>query len=228
MKVIILGLLILFFIILISYELYEGFSSQPLPVETPIRSNGTCSDPEMNYIYDRYSYAYPYPSDGCSAGYSSNSYYGIPYCVPNCPTGYIAYSNDPTLCIRSDGKCGLSSDLNSTIQMSWAQVCGPIYKANINVLSTMGSISTVVSTINSQFYTLDSNFGSFSNTITSYNGGNSSYSNLRNTVFNNNIISNYYELRNLTASVNSNFNELSNKKSRFDYIYNAFDCANYM
>jgi hypothetical protein len=228
MKLLLLGILLLFFIILITYEIYEGFQ-QPKAAATSIRQNNTCSDPEMEYIYDRFDKAFvKNPEKACDTGFTSYDYFGITYCMPTCKTGYVPFSNDTSFCVRTDGKCSLSRDLSNTIEGNWAQVCGPLYKTNVNLLSTMGSISTVISTINSQYTTLDSNYLSFSNIINTYSGNESNRLMLRDNVFNTVVTSNYLDLTNLKDSIQSNFNMMSNKKDRFNLIYNSFDCATYM
>ena len=229
MKLLLLGIILLFFIILITYEIYEGFNSQPKAAAAPVRENNTCSDPDMVYIYDRFDKAIVKdPQHNCDTGYIASNYFGITYCLPNCKTGYITFSNDTSFCVRADGKCQLSSDLSNTIQDNWAQVCGPLYKTNVNLLSTMGSISSVISTINSQSGTINSNFPSFSNIVTTYAGTDNTRQLLRENVFNTNVVSNYIDLNTLKDSINSNFIAMSNKKDRFNLIYNSFDCATYM
>jgi len=228
MKLIILGLLLLFFIILISYEIYEGFSNQPLPSPTSVRANNTCSDPEMTYMYDNYDYATPWSSNGCPSNTFSNNYFGTPYCLPQCVSGYTPYANDNTYCVNTSNVCILSSDLNSTIQTSWTQVCGPLYRTNVNIMSTLGSISTVVNTIDSQFIMAQSNYLTLSNYVDNYTGGLPIQTSLRSQIFDTIIKSNYSDLINLKSNVDSNFIAMSNKKDRFNYIFNAFDCGNYM
>jgi hypothetical protein len=227
-KLLLLGIILLFFIILITYEIVEGFA-QPKAVSTSVRENNTCSDPDMEYIYDRFDRAtIKDPTKACDTGFSTSNYFGLTYCLPNCRTGYTPFSNDTSFCIRTDGKCSLSKDLSNTIETNWAQVCGPLYKTNINLLSTMGSISTVISTINNQYTTVNTNYLSFSNLINSYSGSDSTRLMLRNNVFNTVVTSNYLDLTNLRENINSNFIMMSNKKDRFNLIYNSFDCANYM
>jgi hypothetical protein len=227
MKLLLLGILLLFFIILITYELYEGFQ-QPKAVASAVRQNNTCSDPEMTYIYDRFAKATMKGQEACAAEFTACNYFGLTYCLPNCKAGYTTLSNDTTFCVRTDGKCSISRNLSNIIEGNWAQVCSPLHKTNANLLSTMGSISTVMSTINNQFTTVSSNYISFSNNIRTYSGNEPTRVLLRDNVFNTVVTSNYIDLRNLRESINSNFNVLSNKKDRFNLIFNSFDCANYM
>jgi len=230
MKLLLLGILLLFFLILITYELYEGFSSkQPKAISAPVRQNITCSDPEMLYMYDRFDKAkLKPPTENCDTT-TTNQYdfNGKVYCLPKCKTGYTNLSNDNTLCVRTDGMCQISKDLSNTIETSWAQVCGPLYKANANLRSTIGSISSVVSTINNQFNVIDSNFPSFSNRMASYSGTNSNRQMLRDTIFNTTILSNYYDLTNFKESITSNYDMMLTKKDRFNYVYTVFNCSNY-
>lgn len=228
-KLLLLGILILFFLILIAYELYEGFvDRQPKAIASQVRENNTCSDPEMKYIYDRFPRATIKAQGPCESGFTVSNYFGLSYCMPNCENGYTPFSNDTTYCVRTDGKCQLSKDLSNTIQGNWAQVCGPLYKTNINLLSTMGSISTVISTINNQYNSANSNYLSLSTDINRYTGNEPTRTLLRNSVFNTVVRSNYTDLRNLRETINSNFIVMSNTKDRFNLVYNSFDCANYM
>lgn len=228
MKLLLLGILILFFIILITFELYEGFE-QPTAISAPVRQNKTCSDPEMKYIVDRFDRAYiKDPQKSCDSGFSEYLFQGLTYCLPNCETGYVTFSNDTSFCIRRDERCQISRNLSNEIEGNWAEVCGPLYKTNLNLMSTMGSISSVINTINSQYNTLNSNYINFSNVINSYNGPDTAKILLRDSVFNTAVTSNYLDLKTLKNTIESNYNSLSNKKNRFDSIYNSFDCATYM
>lgn len=229
MKLLLLGILILFFIILITYEVYETFENkQPKAISGLVRQNTTCSDPDMQYIYDRFDTAYiKKANEACATNFIQSNYFGIVYCIPNCKSGYTPFSNDNSFCVRTDGKCQLSKDLSNTIQSSWAQVCGPLYKTNVNILSTMGSISTVISTINNQYNTIGTNFISYSNTLQSYSGNDSTKQMLKRDVFDTIVLSNYLDLTTLKNTIQSNYIEMSNKKNRFDSIYNSFDCGNY-
>jgi hypothetical protein len=241
-KYLLLGILVVFFLILIAYEIKEGFSSKPLAVAAPVREDKTCSDPEMTYLIDRFAKAkLRKPGEQCSEGFTttytyprhvvvtptnSNDY--IVYCLPDCPAGYIENSNDITYCIRTNGSCALSKNLSNSIQDNWGRVCGPLYKANVNLLSTMGSISSVVSTINSQYNAIDTDFTSFSNAITLNASGLGCNAYLRDTIFNVNIISNYYDLTSFNSNTINYWNMLSNEKNKFNGIFNSFNCANYM
>jgi len=228
MKLLLLGILLLFFLILITYEMYEGFA-QPKAISAPLRQNVTCSDPEMVYMYDRFDKAKLKPTNENCDTTTTNEYNfnGKVYCLPKCTAGYTNFSNDNTLCIRTDGMCQISRDLSNTIETSWAQVCGPLYKANTNLTSTIGSISTVVSTINSQYKIIDSNFPNFSNIITNYTGSDSNRIMLRDTIFNNILVSNYTDLTSFKESITSNYDMMLDKKNRFNYMYTAFNCSNY-
>ena len=244
-KYLLLGILVVFFLILIVYDIKEGFSSRkPLAVGAPVRIDKTCSDPEMSYLIDRFAKAkvrkpgedcsaitgftttYTYPRHVVVTPTNSNDY--IVYCLPDCPAGYTENPNDITYCIRSDGLCGLSKNLSNTIQDNWGRVCGPLYKANLNILSTMGSISSVVSTINSQYNSLSTDFIPFSNSVTLNASGLGCNAYLRDTIFNVNIISNYYDLTSFNSNTINYWTMLSNEKNRFDGIFNSFNCANYM
>jgi len=249
-KYLLLGILLLFFLILITYEIYEGFSdNKPVAVAADVRQNKTCSDPDMAYMIDRFDKATPAKIvDGyisCTSGVGAQYPRGVPlppagtltannhpgtllYCLPVCPSGYSEYSNDNTYCVRTDNTCVLNKALSNTIQGNWGHVCGPLYKTNVNLMSTMGSISTVVSTINSQYSMINTNFPAFSNAVTLNASGLACNSYLRDTLFNVNIISNYYDLTSFNNSIGSYWIELSNRKNKFDGVFNSLNCANYM
>ena len=241
-KYLLLGILVVFFLILIAYEIKEGFASKPLAVGAPVRIDKTCSDPEMSYLIDRFAKAkLRKPGEECAVPFhdtltyprhvvvtptNSNEY--IVYCLPDCPAGYTPKPDDITYCVRTNGLCALSKNLSNTIQDNWGRVCGPLYKANLNILSTMGSISSVVSTINSQYNTIDTDFIPFSNSVTLNASGLGCNAYLRDTIFNVNIISNYYDLTSFNSNTINYWTMLSNEKNRFNGIFNSFNCANYM
>ena len=251
-KYLLLGILLLFFLILIAYEIYEGFDDKPIAVGATVRNNKTCSDPDMAYMIDRFDKGRLKPATGCDEGAGGteegasypnrtiaptvdatgnaiqNGYFS--YCLPKCQTlgPYTTYSNDPTYCVRTDNKCALNRNLSNSIEDNWARVCGPLYKTNVNLMSTMGSISTVVSTVNGQYSDIHTNFPAFSNSVTTNASGLACNSYLRDTIFNQNIISNYYDLTSFNNSISSYWIELSNKKNKFDGVFNSFNCANYM
>jgi len=244
-KYLLLGILVVFFLILIAYEIYEiseGFAdNKPKAKPSLVRSNKTCSDPEMAYLIDRFDKARVQKDGACPEDYiayryppyvpvaNSNDY--IVYCLPACDKnypGYTEYGLDLTFCVRADGKCALSQDLSNSIQDNWTRTCAPLYKANLNLLSTMGSISTVVSTINSQYRTVESQFTPFSNAVTANASGLGCNAYLRDTIFNVNIISNYYDLTTFNSNTDYYWNMLSNRKDRFDGIFNSLNCSKYM
>jgi len=235
-KYLLLGILLLFFLIIITYEIYEGFAAKPVAVGAPVRNNETCSDPDMTYMIDRFDKATLKKGDtACPNGTEGYAYprnvplnQTLSYCLPVCSGGYIPYSNDNSFCIRTDERCGLSKDLSNTIQTNWARVCAPLYKTNVNLLSTMGSISTVVSTVNTQYNVINTNFPAFSNAVTTNASGLGCNAYLRDTLFNVNIISNYYDLTTFNNGIDSYWIELSNKKNRFDGVFNSLNCARYM
>jgi hypothetical protein len=238
-KYLLLGILLLFFLIIITYEIYEEFADKPVAVGAAIRDNKTCSDSDMSYMIDRFDKARLKPNDGtCDADYEEGSSFpknvplsqSLAYCLPRCEKlgPYINYSNDDTFCVRSDNRCGLNKNLSNSIENNWTHVCGPLYKTNLNLLSTMGSISTVVSTVNSQYGVVNTNFPAFSNAVVLNASGLPCNSYLRDTLFNVNIISNYYDLTTINNSIDSYWTDLSNRKNRFDGVFNSLNCANYM
>jgi len=227
-KYLLLGILLLFFIIIISYEIYETFvDNTPKVIDGPVRINNTCSDPEMSYMVNRFDTALELEDrtkTRCPSGYDSNpiSFYGKRYCFVTCSS---AYNVSNYYCVRKDNKCHASKDLSNTIKDSWSQTCAPLYKTNLNLKSTIGSISTVLSTIQIQFNTVKTGYIPFSQTLTNYNGD--SIKQTIRDVSLPTIISNYNDLNLFKTNIEFNYNELCNKKVQFDSVYNYLNCGSY-
>jgi hypothetical protein len=228
-KYLLLGILLLFFIIIISYEIYETFvvDTTPKVINVPVRINNTCSDPEMSYRINRFDTALELEDPTktrCPTGYDSNpvQFYGKRYCFIKC-----SRDHEPSdyYCVRKDNKCHNSTDLSNTIKDSWSQLCAPLSKTNLNLNSTIGSISTVLSTIQFQFNTVNRSYIPFSQTLTNYNGDPIKQS-IRDATLPG-IISNYDNLNLFKTNIEYNYNELSNKKLQFNSIYNYFNCGSY-
>ena len=65
-KYLLLGIIFLFFLILILYDIYKEDFTNPIVINTPLRADHTCSDPNMAYRIDRFHYATNYdPKHGC-------------------------------------------------------------------------------------------------------------------------------------------------------------------
>ena len=236
-KYLLLGIIFLFFLILILYDIYkEGFSN-PTVINTPLRADKTCSDPKMMNRIDRFHYVTNYdPIHGCGGNgeayptYRQYNYFGNSnICLPNCPDMYKLDPNDHTYCVATNDLCYLTPDLSSNILNNWSKVCGPLYKFNDNINSTIGSISSVVSTINVQYKLLTPVMNGPNNFLTLLsNGSPDDTLNRFSTNFYPGIVSNYNDIYSYQAIINSNYIELNNKKNNFDIMYNSFNCANYM
>ena len=236
-----LVLAIIICIYLIYNKVYEGFDdtpSVPLTYPSPIRQDNTCSDSDQTYLLDRFDYTVPYipGTSTCPTingiTYVSCNYFGQSNCIVPCiaADGWITYSNDRSLCIRTDGLCKGTADLSQNIQESWAKNCSVIYKQYWNLNSTIKSISSVTGTINDQFIFIDSNIKYLSNGVYSNydcrNPANSNKCYIRDLRYPD-ILSNYNTLQSIRNVVNSNYINLSNKQNAFSNIYSSFSCDKY-
>ena len=148
-------------------------------------------------------------------------------CLAACPSNYTVSTSDETECVREDNKCIYTADLSANISDSWLRTCAMIYKNSTNLTSTIGSISSVVSTFTFQTNFLSNDYRILSNDL--YRPG-ASYSpallNNRNNNFSN-ITNRYDAVQNLQNIINSRYNTLKADKIRFDTLYNQFGCSNY-
>lgn len=148
-------------------------------------------------------------------------------CLAPCPSNYIKSTSDETQCVRTDGNCIYTADLSANISDSWLRTCAQIYKQNINLTSTIQSISSVVSSFSFQTATINSDYQGLSNRL--YRAGTSFSTDLlnnRNTNFNT-ITTQYVAVSNLQNIINSKFNSLKADKLKFDTLYKDFGCSNY-
>lgn len=152
-------------------------------------------------------------------------------CLPPCPSNYTASSQDPTICIRNDSTCVYTYDLSANIQNNWFKTCAALYKQNLNLTSTIQSISTVVSTFSIQSSTVQSNYTLLNNQLTTYmtthsdaslttvSNYNSNFSNVRNK---------YIDLSNIQCNISYTYNIIQSDKLKFDTLFNNLGCSNFM
>jgi hypothetical protein len=147
-------------------------------------------------------------------------------CLAPCPVNYIKSTTDETQCVRSDSNCVYTADLSANITDSWLKTCARIYKQNVNITSTILSISSVVSTFSFQTTNVINNYTSLSNRIYTSGTSDTGLLNNRNNNFNT-ITSNYAAVSNLQNIINNRYETLKQDKTTFDTLYNQFGCSNY-
>lgn len=147
-------------------------------------------------------------------------------CLPLCPSNYTKSPQDPTICIRNDNNCAYTSDLSANIQNNWFKTCAALYKENTNLISTIQSISTVVSTFSIQSSTVQSNYTLLNSQLGRYTPNDSKKTHYEN---------NFYTIRNDFNSVFNDQIDITNKynilqadKLKFDTLFNNLGCSNYM
>lgn len=148
-------------------------------------------------------------------------------CLPFCPSNYIKSSSDETICIRNDSNCTYTADLSANIQNNWSKTCAALYKQNVNILSTINSISSVVSTFSFQTSTISTSYTQLYDKLSAYNIADSkklhytnNFSNIRNSY------SNLYS--NIQSNITQRYNTLKGDKLKFDTLFNNLGCSNYM
>ena len=238
----------------LNYGTNGGCAPIPITINSPLRQDNTCSDPNQIAIYDRFAgavFADMTKPDNIKSTSSPNNkpcdyenkknlksslsniqydlldtpYMGISninICLPKCTSfkGYTQSANDITLCLGDT--CHNTPDLSNNILDSWYQVCGPLMKTSLMYTSTLNSISSITSTMNSATYMATSNINVLSNKI--YNSAlNTSIRN----IFFPPILANYNSLVNLTANIGSNYNLLQTDKNMFDSNYYSLLCDRY-
>lgn len=214
------------------YTSFEGFQNDTTPrvINSQIRIDNTCSDPQQTNVFDRFTFVQPLSKDGNCDPYTNYiKYTGFPFdtqnvCLPKCDPdkGWYEYQFDRTYCVRSN--CVNTLDLSGQIKASWTNVCGPIAKQNYTLTSTLQSISSVSQTFTSQFRNVQSNYVSLSNNMFSYNCSiNPNNCSIRDTRFPA-LASNYQTLNMLTTNINYNAQDLSNKMAPLTRAYNSFGC----
>lgn len=221
-----------------------------------LRQNYTCSDPNQTYMYDRFSRAVISDmTNGCNwsggaagAGTAAPCRYenslsnlgpGQTYelcnswitgiqnlCLPTCPTGFTYYSKDSTLCMPTSNNCTNTADLSSNILQSWNQVCGPLMRMELNLTSTLTSISSVTSTLNAQYIFAQSNINKLSNY--SYTSGHSNTFITSRDAYFPALLSSFNILSNVNNSTTSNYNLLNSAKIGYDNLYYSLHCDTYI
>lgn len=146
-------------------------------------------------------------------------------CLAFCPANYKK-STDETQCVRDDDKCVYNADLSANIMDSWLKTCARIYKQNVNITSTIQSISSVVSSFSFQTNSVINNYTSLKNRLDTTTTTNSALLTNRNSNFSN-IRNNYDAVSNLQNIINNKYNTLKTDKVKFDTLYNQFGCSNY-
>ena len=148
-------------------------------------------------------------------------------CLAYCPSNYVKSTTDETQCVRTDGNCVYTADLSANITESWLKTCARIYKQNVNLTSTIQSISSVVSSFSYQTNTIVNDYTSLSNRL--FRPGASFESallNNRDTNFTT-ITNQYAAVSNLQNIINNNYETLKQDKAKFDTLYSQFGCSNY-
>ena len=207
---------------------------------SPVRNDNTCSDKKQRNMYDRFDDAIwadmtrVNTSNTACAYESSNS--GLHYdittymdnsnlCLPKCPSNYTVYDKDITMCIATS--CMNTPDLSSNILNSWRQVCGPLYKTQLDFTSTLQSVSSVTGTLNEQYGTATINVQTLSNNMFMTSNTASDASKQVRTTQWTPILSNYYTLHDSVNVANSNYAGMLSTKSEFGTYYSSFLCDRY-
>ena len=157
-------------------------------------------------------------------------------CLPDCPSNYTKNSMDPTICVRNDSNCAYTEDLSANIQNNWFKTCAALNKQNINITSTIQSISSVVSTFSIQSSTIKTNYDLLKTKLNTYYTTHSLSSDpdkvSKITNYNNkfaNVSNNYSNLySNIQSNISERYNTLQSDKIRFDTLFNKLGCSNYM
>jgi hypothetical protein len=231
MKYLLLGAILLFFLLLIyqSYETEPFVDKGPNELSLPVRSDGTCSDPDMLNMYDRFHYVAKYdktayPDTGCPDKYERYNFEGNSnLCLPLCPSNFTIYSSDPTYCVAN--YCYVAGDLSGNIRGNWDETCGPMYRTKLTLTSTLAGISSVVSSISFQYNKLSSNFTPFRTSI--FNDPVNVLTTPIRDLYYPNILSNYNDIYSYQNSIQSNYLNLKSGVQPFFSFYNTFNCSNY-
>lgn len=147
-------------------------------------------------------------------------------CLPLCPSNYTMDPIDNTICVRNDSNCVYTADLSANISQNWLNTCAMIYKQNIDITSTIQSISSVVSTFGMQTSNINSDYNNLSHKLYNTTTTNSSYLTNRDNNFHN-ITDTYNTVTGIQGTINGTYNDLKAKKATFDTLYNQFACSNY-
>jgi len=200
-----------------------------------IRKDGT-----YPFVWRRVDYRFNYVDIYCCKG-DVHQPYGTngeekKICLAECPSNYTISSSDNTICIRNDNNCIYTADLSGNIQNNWNKTCSALYKQNINITSTINSISNVVSTFSKHTSTVRSNYNLLNTQLNSYITTNSLSTD--NTIISkrNNYTTNFGDITNSYSNLYSNiqsnisdrYNTLQSDKLRFDTLFNKLGCSNFM
>ena len=147
-------------------------------------------------------------------------------CLPPCPSNYTVSSQDPTICIRNDNNCVYTYDLSANIQNNWFKTCASLYKGNVNLISTIQSISSVVSTFSIQSSTVQSNYTLLNTQLGIYDTNDDKKARYQNNF--NTITNDYTNLSNIQSNISYRYNILQADKLKFDTLFNNLGCSNYM
>ena len=148
-------------------------------------------------------------------------------CLAPCPSNYTKDQSDNTICIRNDSNCVYTADLSANISQNWLNTCAMIYKQNIDITSTIQSVSSVVSTFSGQTSNVTNNYTSLSNTLFDSAITNTQYLQNRNNNFHN-IFDKYNTVKGIQDTINGTYTDLKTKKTTFDTLYSQFGCSNYI
>jgi hypothetical protein len=148
-------------------------------------------------------------------------------CLAPCPSNYTKDPSDNTICIRNDSNCVYTADLSANISQNWLNTCAMIYKQNVDITSTIQSISSVVSTFSGQTNIVTNNYTSLSNKLYNTTITNIDYLSNRNSNFHN-INDTYNTVKGIQDTIIGTYTDLKAKKTTFDTLYSQFGCSNYM
>ena len=209
-----------------------------ITANAPVRNDNTCSDGRQTYTFDRFARAVyadmskpvnikygacTYESSNNNVKYNllSNYFDTTNLCLEACPSNFSLSPTDNTLCIANS--CLNTTDLSYNIIDSWRQVCGPLYKTQLQFTSTLNSVSSVTGSLNIQYQTASNDVGLLSNGMYVSGAPNASIRDLRFPA----IQSNYMNMANIISDTNKNYKSLNATKSNFDSYYYSFLCDRY-
>jgi len=145
-------------------------------------------------------------------------------CLPPCPDGYTISSYDRSICLRNDSNCVYSADLSANITQSWLNTCAMIYKKNLDLTTTISSITNVVSNFKDQTRTVTNEYNSLNAKLS----GKPDTDGTINRYFTNGVTPKFQTLTTLQSQINSHLDSLNSQKVTFDRMYADFGCSNYM
>jgi len=157
-------------------------------------------------------------------------------CLLDCPSNYTKNDKDPTICIRNDSTCTYNSNLSENIKNNWSKTCATLNRQNVNIISTINSISNVVSTFSIQTSTVQSNYGSLNSKLATFLTVNSASTDSRKIALINNYNTNFANITgeynklysDIQAEISARYNTLQADKVKFDTLFDKLGCSNYM